>query len=150
MKKILLALCLCFITIMTYAQNIEFATTFNITGTTNLVSGNTYSVTGNVLDFNNIYNGASVAVGDSLHYLEDGVIYAGVVTLITSTNGNQAVFRFLSTQSNLNTSPSGSMSGQISLSRKNLQGYCAVPAGLNEALRWALENRFSCCNIINR
>jgi hypothetical protein len=142
MKKILSIIALLAITVMSYAQNITFATTYNIIGTTSLVSGNTYTVIGNVTDFNGIYNGTSVAVGDSLFYMEDGIIYAGAVTLINSTSGNQVSFRFLSTDALLSTSPSATMSGQIIISRKNPQGYCAVPAGTNEGLRWSLENRF--------
>ena len=142
MKKIFSLIPILFVVGILLGQNNSFTTTFSILGQSSLVSGNTYSVSGSVTDFYGIYDGNSVAVGDSLYYLEDAVIYAGAVSSITSISGNSITFRFLSTEALLSGSAGGSMSGQIVIARKNLQGYCAVPSGTNEGLRWALENRF--------
>lgn len=142
-KKLSLVLPLLLIAVLSFCQNITFTTTYNISGQTSLVSGNTYTVSGNVTDYDNVYVGSSVMVGDSIFYREEGIIYAGAVTLINgSPSGKSVSFRFLSTEALLSTSPSGAMSGQIVISRKNPKGYCSVPSGCNEALRWALENRF--------
>jgi len=142
-KKLTLMIPLLFLVVSLFCQNTTFSTTYNISGQTSLVSGNTYTVTGTVTDYNNIYNGSSVAIGDSIFYIEEGRIYAGAITLINgSPSGNSVSFRFLSTEALLSTAPAGAMSGQVVISRKNPKGYCAVPSGCNEALRWALENRF--------
>jgi len=79
LKKISIVFPLLFIVGILFSQNITFCTTYSISGQTSLVSGNTYTVSGSVTDYNNIYNGASVAVGDSIFYIEDGRIYAGAI-----------------------------------------------------------------------
>ena len=123
------------------AQNLTLAVKLNISGSSTNV-GSSFTFGGTVIDDNGILNAADVLVGDSIFYLEEGIIYPLVITTKNSASGASLNVTCLSGTPSVTTAPSGSISGQVAISRKTFTGYCSVPSGLNATLASAMENRF--------
>lgn len=104
--------------------------------------GNVYTVGGVVDDENGFWNATYVSLGDSVFYLEESTIYPFVISNILGASGSVLNVEITSTTPLLSTSSSGTITGQICISRRTDKGYCPVPVGLNEPLKWAMENRF--------
>jgi len=123
------------------AQNLTLAVKLNISGSSTNV-GSSFTFGGTVIDDNGILNAADVLVGDSIFYLEEGIIYPLVITTKNSASGASLNITCLAGTPSVTTAPSGSISGQVAISRKTFTGYCSVPSGLNATLAAAMENRF--------
>jgi len=139
MKKYLIFLLITLSNLL-YGQSINFTvklntTSFSTTGT------NTYQIVGTVIDDHGFWSAVNVAAQDSLFYIERNIIYPFVITSRTFS-GSILTAQITSVPTLISTAPSQTVSGQVVISRKNTNGYCATPAGLNSALTWALENRF--------
>ena len=133
---------LLFFTTSLTSQTLSLAVKFNVIGIPIVDSTNHYTVRGNIYDDNGVYTAANIATTDSLFYLEEDVLYSFKITIIKSAIGNQLTIQVKSVAPYISTSPSGSFSGQTAISRPNPIGYCATPGGINEQLKWAMENRF--------
>lgn len=144
MKKIIFSLvlsCLCFAPFALNAQIQSFAVKF--TPTTVVRTANTYRIVGQVSDINGILNATNALVGDSLHMVQEKVIYALVLTTKHSASGTLLDATFTSLAPNLvSASPSQTVEGACNLARVNGKGYIAVASGLPNPLSGELENRF--------
>lgn len=140
MKNLILGL-FTFLSVGLFAQsNLSVAVKYQVVGSPS-IAGNSYTINGVVTDDNGLWNATTIALGDSIFYLEGGVIYSLVVTTINSASGTTLNVTALSVPPLISSAVSGNLSGQVVISRKGSNGLCAVPANLASLLASALENR---------
>lgn len=148
-NKLILFFLLASMSIISAQTNLSLALKYQIIGTPTIV-GNSLIVGGIVNDENGTLDASHVAIGDSLFYLglrNDGTtdhttIFAFAITSINTVSGTSLNITIESIEPFITTSVDGNISGQVAISRKNDAGFCAAPSGLNEPLKWAMENRF--------